>query len=284
MRRNNLGMPAYRLAPNRILVLTALTALLTAGGCIKRGETAADLTASIAAPPPSFTEEDWRRERGVWAARYERNPNDRIAALNYSRALRELGQKQQSNAILQKLAIANPKDMVVLGAYGKSLIDVGRLREAQEVLARAHSPERPNWRILSAQGVVADQLGDHEAAQGFYHGALKIEPNEPSLLANLGFSYALTKRLSEAEPLLRRAAAHPRADGRVRQNLVLVLGLLGKFEEAEEWARRDLPPIEAAQNIAYLRKVVSQPNAWKTLARGGKPAPTTPETKVPRPN
>jgi Flp pilus assembly protein TadD len=161
--------------------------------------------------------------------------------------------------------------MDILGAYGKALIDVGRLKEAEEVLARSHTPERPNWRILSAQGVVADQLGDHAQAQTFYQAALKIAPDEPSIMANLGFSYALTKRLTEAETLLRQAAAHPRADARVRQNLVLVLGLQGKFAEAEQVAQRDLAPVEAAQNIQYLKQVVSQPNAWKALARGGQP-------------
>jgi Flp pilus assembly protein TadD len=55
----------------------------------------------------------------------------------------------------------------------------------------------------------------------------------------------------------------------VRQNLVLVLGLQGRFQEAEQLARQDLGPAEASATIAYLRRSVSQPNSWEML-RGGK--------------
>ena len=65
--------------------------------------------------------------------------------------------------------------------------------------------------------------------------------------------------------MLRAAAKHPRADARVRQNLVLVLGLQGKFAEAEELARTDLTSEVAAQNVAYLRRLVSQPNNWAKI-------------------
>ena len=87
----------------------------------------------------------------------------------------------------------------LLGAYGKALADVGRYKEAAEALGRAHAPERPDWRILSAQGAVADQMGDHTRAQSYYEAALKLVPQEASVMSNLGLSYALAKRLPEAE-------------------------------------------------------------------------------------
>ena len=82
-------------------------------------------------------------------------------------------------------------------------------------------------------------------------------PDEPSVLSNLGLSYALSKDLSDAEATLRRAAAQPPVDPRVRQNLALVVGLQGRFEEAEGIARADLPPDEAAANVAYLRQMLA---------------------------
>ena len=109
------------------------------------------------------------------------------------------------------------------------------------MLGRAHAPERPDWRILSAQGAVADQVGDHPLAQRYYDAALKVAPGEPTVLSNQGLSFALSKRLPEAEQALRQADAHPDADERVRQNLALVLALQGKFGEAEAVLRRDLP-------------------------------------------
>ena len=88
--------------------------------------------------------------------------------------------------------------------------------------------------------------------------ALKIVPDEPSVLSNLGLSYMLTRELPNAEQTLRRAYGNPRADARVRQNLALVVGLQGRFAEAETIAKGDLPAEEAAANVAYLREMLNR--------------------------
>ena len=90
-------------------------------------------------------------------------------------------------------------------------------------------------------------------------------------MSNLGLSLALSKQLPEAERVLTEAAASGRSDVRVRQNLVLVLGLQGRFAEAETLARQDQSPAEAAATIAYLKRSVSQQNSWDMLKAGGKP-------------
>ncbi|MBV8849395.1 MAG: tetratricopeptide repeat protein [Methylobacteriaceae bacterium] len=202
-----------------------------------------------------------------WGQRYDRNPKDKKAAMTYASALRALGQHAQAAAVLQSIAARNPQDREILGAYGKSLADAGRLKEAAAVLANAHTPERPNWSILSAQGSVADQLGEHDEAQNYYKAAIRIRPDEPSVMSNLGLSYALSKRLPLAEETLRDAANNPKADMRVRQNLALVLALEGKFGEAEDWSRRDLAPIDAAANVASIRKMIAQSNTWRDLQK-----------------
>jgi Flp pilus assembly protein TadD len=156
--------------------------------------------------------------------------------------------------------------MEVLGAYGKALADAGRLTEAADILSRAHTPERPNWSVVSTQGTIADELGDHEAAREYYREALKIRPNDPTVLSNMGLSYALSRQLPRAEETLLLAANQLGADMRVRQNLSLVLALEGKFAQAEEWSRRDLPPIDAAANVASIRQMISQSNTWRDIA------------------
>src|SRR5207302_7260615 len=145
-------------------------------------------------------------------------------------------------AVLEQASIQNPRHPGVLGAYGRALADAGNYRQALEVLGRAHQPDQPDWRILSVQGAVLDQMGRHDEAQRYYATALRIVPDEPSVLSNLGLSYALSKDLVRAELTLRRAIARPNADPRVRQNLALVVGLQGRFAEAESVVRSDLPP------------------------------------------
>ncbi|MDR3463842.1 MAG: tetratricopeptide repeat protein [Beijerinckiaceae bacterium] len=209
--------------------------------------------------------------------KYDRRPDDKATALAYARVLKRLTQYAQATAVLQRIAVKNPHDLEILAAYGKALADAGRLQEAAEVLGRAHTPERPNWSVLSAQGSVADQLGNHDQAQSYYVAALKIVPDQPEVLSNLGLSYALQRQMPNAEQTLRKAAAQPGADMRVRQNLALVLALQGKFAEAEEVSRRDLAPIDAAANVASIRQMIAQSDTWKDIKtvgrRNAKPTP-----------
>jgi Flp pilus assembly protein TadD len=248
---------------------------LSLGGCF--GRDAADTTGSIG--PVAAGPEGRRAAAAELATSYDRNPGDAGTAIAYAAALRGNGQHAQAVAVLQQTAIRNPKNMPVLAAYGKALADAGRLKEAADVLSRAHTPERPDWRILSVQGAIADQLGDFEGAQRYYQAALRLVPGEPSVLSNQGLSFALAKHLPQAEATLRQAAANPRADGRVRQNLALVLGLEGKLGEAEEVLKRDLPPAEAAASLQAIRGMISQPNSWSAIRRAGgdrKVQPTQP--------
>ncbi|HVX98804.1 MAG TPA: tetratricopeptide repeat protein [Pseudorhodoplanes sp.] len=251
--------------PRRFAATLPLAAALAFGvaGCKTTGT--ADTTGSIArATPMPRSEADWRREAETWGARYNANPKDAQAAINYAQALRATGQRVQAVAVLEQASIHNPRDTAVLGAYGRALADVGNLQQALDVLSRAHTPDRPDWRILNAQGAVLDQMGRHDEAQRHYASALKIVPDEPSILSNLGLSYALSKNLPQAEETLRRAVANPAAEPKVRQNLALVVGLQGRFQEAEQIASKDLSPADAAANVAYLRQMLAQKD-WKTL-------------------
>src|SRR5439155_4217916 len=248
------------------VALAALLAALTAG-CRTNPLSDATGAFAMAGTPPSAgagsgagAQGEAERQRAIdyWAERYRTRPNDAAAALNYAQVLRASGQRAQAVAVLEHASIQNPKNTDLLAGYGRALADVGNYQQALDVLNRAHTPDRPDWRILSVQGAVLDQMGRHEEAQRYYGTALRIVPDEPSVLSNLGLSYALAKDLARAEATLRRAAAQPRVDPRVRQNLALVVGLQGRFSEAEAIARADLPPEEAAANVVYLRQMLSQ--------------------------
>jgi Flp pilus assembly protein TadD len=213
---------------------------------------------------------DSHREIEAYGQQYRADPTNVDKALQYAQALRRSGQRAQAVAVLEKASMERPRDRAVLGAYGRALAEAGNFDQALEVLERAHTPDQPDWHILSAQGAVLDQMGRHADAQRHYLTALKIAPEEPSILSNLGLSYALAKNLRDAEATLRRAAAHPPVDPRVRQNLALVVGLQGHFAEAESIARADLPPEEAAANAAYLRQMLARRKDLRETTRSAR--------------
>src|ERR1700736_6225136 len=242
----------------RLLASVAVTAMLAAGlgGC----QTMSDITGSLTSKTETSAnpDSDPRRAVEVYGERYRANPKDADAALAYGQALRATGQRAQAAAVLEQATIAHPGNKALLAGYGRALADNGNSQAAFDVLSRAHSPDNPDWRILSVQGTALDKLGKHEEARRYYATALKIVPDEPSVLSNLGLSYMLTKELPKAEETLRRAYAGSRADGRIRQNLALVVGLQGRFAEAESIVKADLPADEAAANVTYLREMLNR--------------------------
>jgi Flp pilus assembly protein TadD len=216
-----------------------------------------ETTGSVPIAASDHADADPRRDVEMYGQQYRANSSNVDIALRYAQALRVAGQRAQAVAVLERASIESPRNKAVLGAYGRALAETGFYDQALDVLDRAHTPDQPDWHILSAQGAVLDQMGRHAEAQRHYLTALKIVPEEPSVLSNIGLSYALSKNLPEAEATLRRAAAHPPVDPRVRQNLALVIGLQGRFAEAETIARADLPPDQAAANVAYLRQMLA---------------------------
>ncbi|WP_305988897.1 tetratricopeptide repeat protein [Roseibium sp. MMSF_3544] len=238
--------------------LVAMTALALVTGCASnKTNTGTHSPASgvhSVAPGSNLA----RAEVAKWAKRYEKDRQNRNAILGYSNALSQNGQIQQSMAVLRSGVIAHQKDREIASAYGKVLAMNGRFDEALNVLKRAQRPDLPDWKLMSAEAAIYDQTGNHSKARSLYKQALKIAPEDPSLLNNLGLSYLLSNDLPDAEYNLRRAASLPGADSRVRQNLALVLGIQGKFDEAIQVAQAELDPRQAEANIAYLRTMMQK--------------------------
>lgn len=170
------------------LLLIGLSACQTSGP--------SDITGSLgdtaeSTPAPA----DPRRDIATYHERVRANPKDTDAALKYARALRATGQRAQAVAVMEQAVLAQPSNKALLAGYGRALADNGNFQQAFDVLGRAHTPEDPDWRILSAQGAVLDQLERHDEARQYYASALKIVPDDPSVLSNLGLSYLLSLSL-----------------------------------------------------------------------------------------
>jgi Flp pilus assembly protein TadD len=250
----------------RLLQATAaITIAVSIAGC----GTSKFTTGSIAKSSGKAVEQMSARELASAGASlgnaYASDPSDKPTALRYAQVLQMNGRTDQSLAVMRKLAIAYPRDRDVLAAYGKALASAGELQPALDAVRRAQTPEYPDWKLLSAEAAILDQLGKSGEARVLYRRALDLKPNDPSILSNLGMSYVLEGDLRTAETYMRSASEQPAADSRVRQNLALVVGLQGRFEEAEKIAGHELSPEQAKANIAYLRSMLAQQNAWSQL-------------------
>jgi Flp pilus assembly protein TadD len=247
-----------------VCMLVAAAAL---GGCsTTKKELTTGSIPKLSKPVETMTAPELTRAADSIGSAYAHNPKDRNNGLAYANILMMTGRNSQALAVMQQVAIAHPADREVLSAFGKAQAAAGQLEQALATIGRAQTPDRPDWRLYSAEGAVLDQLGRSLEARDRYRMALDLKPNDPTILSNLGMSYVLGGDLRTAETYLKSASQQPGADSRVRQNLALVVGLQGRFPEAEQIARQELDPQQADANVAYLRSMMSQQNSWKQLA------------------
>lgn len=219
-------------------------------------------TASTTAPSLS----DTARLSDQW----QKDPGNVKVGLAYVAGLERVGNSQRQLEVLGRLATAHPGDGTVQAAYGKKLLAVGRADQAATMLEQAAAQPGATWQIHNALGSAYDDQGQYAKAQETYDRALAMSPSQVQVLNNMGMSQALSGNLKAAETTLRKALAQPnsRSFPKVRQNLALVVGLQGRFDESRQIASTDLPADQVEANLAYLEKMLAQPNTWQQLAGG----------------
>ncbi|MEO1199741.1 MAG: tetratricopeptide repeat protein [Pseudomonadota bacterium] len=248
----------------------ALAATLVVAGCSQTSGPASGLSDAVRSfADRGGPEDQLTRQAHRWGEAYERDPDDPKTAVAYAESLDALGRTDHAMQILAATVARSPNSPDLMAAHGRLLARNGDAVRAASALQKAEALGATDWRTQSALGAALDQVGRHADAQQRYQRALRQQPNSASILSNYGLSQALAGDLSAAETTLRRASSLPGSDVRVRQNLALVLGLQGKFNEAEQLARQDMSADEAQRNTAYLREMLSQDDRWSQIRENG---------------
>jgi Flp pilus assembly protein TadD len=245
--------------------LLGLAACLMAGGCshLPGGPDALTLDGAKAeAKAPPFkegtpqTQNELQKATDYWGKQYSANPRDLKPALNFARNLKAMGEKQRALAVLQQVAIFHGESGELASEYGRLALDLGQVNLAEKLLRIADDPSNPDWRVVSARGTVLAKQGKYAEAIPYYERALSLAHGQPSILSNLALATAMSGNPARAEALLRQAEAADGASPKIRQNLALVLGLQGKYDESKLIAARDLPMDTVAENTSNIRNVV----------------------------
>jgi len=200
--------------------------------------------------------------------RYKANPRDRNTVILYAAALRAAGQPQQAAAALEQAMAAYSGDVEISVAYAKALASMGSFEQSVAVIDTTIRPDAPDWNALLVKGAALDQMGRHGEARALYSQAGTIAPGEASIEANIGLSFAMTNELPSAEQHLRRAVQMRGANTQTRQNLALVVGLQGRFDECRALYAAELPPDQVESNMAYVRALLTQQNRWDMIEKG----------------
>ena len=173
-------------------------------------------------------------QAAFWSHEYDLNPGDLESAIKLASAVRKLGNPGRAVEITRTTRALYPRDPYLMAEYAAALIASERANEALPILDQGLASTPSYGRLWSLKGAALDQQERYVEARQHYGRALRITPNDPNVMANLGLSFALSGDASTAEGWLRRATALPTASDSVRQNLILVLQLQGKTAEADK--------------------------------------------------
>jgi len=262
MTRVERHLPLRVLRPARLGTIAALSASLLLGAC----SASTDLLPSIAMKPdggtktadttPSSPQNELQKATIYWGNEYTKKPTEIRPALNYAKNLKALGEKEKALAVLQQVSLLHGSDQEVAGEYGRLALELDQVGVANQMLTMADDPTKPDWRIVSARGTVMAKQGKYTEAIPFYERALTLSPNNPTVTNNLAMAYAMNGDPKKAEDLLRQAVSAPGATPKVRENLALVLGLQGRYDESKSVAASVLNTDTASANAAYLKQMV----------------------------
>ena len=143
--------------------------------------------------------------------------------------------------------------------------DYVKARDLYASLQR-RAPEVPLY--AHRMGVVSTQLNDHTTASKYFEHARKLDPNNASLLTDMGYSAIMQQDYSRAEGLLTAAVKLRPENTRAVNNLALALGHQGRFDESLATFRKINSESNALSNLAYVHiQRGEQPQALECYRR-----------------
>lgn len=137
----------------------------------------------------------------------------------------------------------------------------GRLEKARELYAalQRQSPNTPEF--AHRMGVVCTQLQDYVTAGKYFEHARSLDPRNPALLADMGYSVYLQKDYKSAEALLQQAVELQPDDSRATNNLAMAIGFQGRYDESLAMFRRANTETQSLLNVAFIQSQSNQPDA-----------------------
>jgi len=190
-----------------------------------------------------------------WTREFKNDPTDAEAGTCLANALRALGRYEEAVGAARKVIAIRPTYAPALFEVARAQISAGQGFYAIEPMKTAAALDPKDWKPWSLLGVAYEQNKQPDLATAAYQRALVLSPDNPKVLTNYALFRATHGEPQAAEAMLRKAVSQPGSGAPERQNLALVLGLEGKFGEAEALIRQDLPPQAADADLAYLHSL-----------------------------
>jgi Flp pilus assembly protein TadD len=172
---------------------------------------------------------------------------EKIALIHSQGKHPELARKVYQDIL--SLDNTHPMANEYLGLY---LLENGNTAQAKNYLTQAVKHGNRQWKSHNGLGVIADL--EHNSAEGIthYEAAAAIEPTNPMILNNVGYSYYLAGEDNKAKHFFNQALSFDSKYKRAIHNLALIEIKRGAFPAAIALFNRIMSPHESFNNTGYI--------------------------------
>ena len=154
--------------------------------------------------------------------------------------------------IYQDILTVDSKNLMANEGLGLYFLENGQTGKAKDYLTAAIKNNNSSWKAHNGLGVIADLTNHGAEAIAHYQTALAIQPSNPMLLNNLGYSYYLSGNEIKAKYMFNQALSYDKRYDRAIHNLALIEIKNGNFPTATALFNRIMPVQESYNNIGYI--------------------------------
>jgi Flp pilus assembly protein TadD len=172
---------------------------------------------------------------------------ERIAVIHSQGKHPELARK-----VFQEILALDNTNPIANESLGLYLLENGNIAQAKSYLTQAVKHGNRQWKSHNGLGVIADLEHNSTEAIAQYEAAAVIEPTNPMILNNVGYSYYLAGNEIKAKHFFNQALSFDNKYKRAIHNLALIEIKRGAFPTAIALFNRIMPTHEAFNNTGYI--------------------------------
>ncbi len=180
-------------------------------------------------------------------------------ALALADSLRRNGELEKAEMVYEEILQKEPKLLEAKEGFGLLRLSKGEFEKAGKLLSEVQAKDSKRWQTLNGLGILLVERGSVDDAIIYFKEALKYQPDSPTILNNMGLTYAINDEPENALQVMGQAveespSATPQRKA-VELNLALILGVYGDMQAAEKILKEHLPAAGVANNLglyAYL--------------------------------
>ena len=202
---------------------------------------------------------DYHTASALYARAAQASDNAVEAHLRLGNAQLKTGDFAGASAAFTKVLQSDPKHPDALLGLGTAQLKSGDAESSARTLAVA-APLVATSGAYNRLGTALIMLGRLDPAREAFERAQSLAPNDLDITVNVALAQALAGRTDEAVTAMRAVTESPLAQPRHRANLVMVLGIAGRFDEAKAVSVPNMSDAQKRDLLARAKKVRDAPD------------------------